>query len=52
MVSVHVAALLHSLLIAGRLFCFRRLSNQGGGLEDDGGLRRRLEEQRHEETTG
>lgn len=44
-VDVQVAALFHSVLIAGRLFCLGRLSNKGGGLKDEGRLgRRRLEE--------
>lgn len=39
-VDVKTAALFDGLLIAGRLSGLRRLGNQGGGLEDEGGLRR------------
>ena len=38
---MQVAALFDGLLIAGRLFCLGGLSNEGGGLEDEGRLGRR-----------
>lgn len=50
-VDVQVAALLHSLLVAGRLSRLQGLSNKRGGLQDKGRLRlrgRRLMERRRE----